>query len=87
MSLLMKCHSNWDVTQNGTYLKFEGHFNLNVTQILMSLYWNVTQFKMSLKLECRSNWNVTQSVMSLKLECHLNLNVTKIGILNRLQRL
>ena len=40
---------------------------------------NVTQNKMSFKLECHSNWNFTQVGMSLQFECHSNLNVTQIG--------
>ena len=50
----------------------ERHSNKNATQIEMSLQLNVTQFGISLKLECHLNWIVTQIGMSLNLECHSN---------------
>ena len=45
----MKCHSKWNVTQNGLSLKMEYHSKLNVIQNVISL-----------KMECPSKWNVTQ---------------------------
>ena len=74
-------------------LKLEHHSNQNATQISLKL--NVTQIRISLKLECYS-WIVTQLGTSLKLkrhsncnvtqlECHSILNVTQFGRLNRLK--
>ena len=40
--------------------------------------WNVTQSRISLKIECHSRLNVTQNGMSLKMEFHIKRNVTKI---------
>ena len=47
MSQKMKCHSKWNVTQNGTLLKTEVSL-----KIKSHLEWNVAQNGMSLKMKC-----------------------------------
>ena len=55
MSVKLKCHSNWNVTQIEMSLKLESHWN-----------WNVTQILMSLKLEDLIDWNGCKSLKPLK---------------------
>ena len=48
------------------------------------LKWNVTQDKISFRIECHLNgislkWNVSQTGMSLKKECHSNEMSLKMG--------
>ena len=50
MSLKMKFHSKWNVTQNGTLLKMEFHSK-----------WNVTQNGISLKMKFYLKWNDIQN--------------------------
>ena len=50
----MECYSKRNDTQNGMSLKW------NLTKNQCYSNWNVTQIKMSLKMECHSNLNVTQ---------------------------
>ena len=45
MSIKLKCHANWNVTQNGMSIKMEHNSK-----------WNETHNELSLKFECHLNW-------------------------------
>ena len=71
MSLKMKYHSQWNVTQN----KYDTWNGMSLKKDCHSK-WNGTPKGMSLKTECHSKWYVTQNGMSLKMECHSKCSVT-----------
>ena len=49
MSLKMKCHSKWNVIQNGVSINAECHLK------------NITQNGLSFRMECHSKCSVTQN--------------------------